>query len=139
MDLLKMKKAFVTDGSTPDHITTVMDALDKIVDWRRFIELENKNRASRVRDMFRYELHEINEEGSIKKHNAPSVRIFATSESMANRIPAFRPVVHVSNIQQPLYFYLFFVAFDYSVSCPGGEIVYRPSEHEDKSNVEIPL
>jgi len=139
MDLLKMKKAFVTDGSTPDHITTVMDALDKIVDWRRFIELENKNRSSRVSDMFRYELHEINEEGSIKKHNAPNVRIFATSESMANRIPAFRPVVHVSNIQQPLYFYLFFVAFDYSVSCPGGEIVYRPSEHEDKSNVEIPL
>lgn len=139
MDLLKMKKAFVTDGSTPDHITTVMDALDKIVDWRRFIELENKNRSSRVRDMFRYELHEISEEGDIKKHNTPSVRIFATSESMANRIPAFRPVVHVSNIQQPLYFYLFFVAFDYSISCPGGEIVYRPSEHEDKSNVEIPL
>jgi pimeloyl-ACP methyl ester carboxylesterase len=139
MDLLKMKKAFVTDGSTPDHITTVMDALDKIVDWRRFIELENKNRSSRVRDMVQYELHEINEEGAIKKHNASTVRIFATSESMANRIPAFRPVVHVSNIQQPLYFYLFFVAFDYSISCPGGEIVYRPSEHEDKSHVEIPL
>jgi pimeloyl-ACP methyl ester carboxylesterase len=139
IDLEKSRKAFVTDGSTPDHITTVMDALDKVVDWRRFIELQNQNQASRVKEMVKYELHEINEEGGIKKHTAPAVRIFATSESMSNRIPAFRPVVHVSNIQQPLYFYLFFVAFDYSISCPGGEIIYRPSEHEDKANVEIPL
>lgn len=136
MDLNKNRKAFVTDGSTPDHITTVMDALDKIVDWRRFIELENKNRSSKVKDMVQYELHEINEEGSVKKHKEGQVRIFASSESLANRIPAFRPVVQLNNIQQPLYFYLFFVAFDYSISCPGGEVVYRPSEYEDRSNVE---
>ena len=139
MDLEQHKKAFVTDGSTDDHIITVMDALDKMVDWRRFIALENKNRASKVKDMVRYELHEINAEGAIKKHTDAQVRIMASSESMAKRIPSFRPVVHVSNIQQNLYFYLFFVAFDYSISCPGGEIVYRPEEHEDKSDVEIPL
>lgn len=139
MDLIKNKKAFVTDGSTEDHITTVMDALEKIVGWRRFIELENKNHASKVKEMVKYELHEINEEGAIKKHGEGQVRIFASSESLANRIPSFRPVVHVQNIQQPLYFYLFFVAFDYSIACPGGEIVYRPAEFEDKSHVEIPL
>ncbi len=139
MDLNKKRKAFVTDGSTDDHITTVMDALDKIVVWRRFIELENKNHSSRVKDMVRYELHEINEEGAIKKHSEENVRIFASSQSLANRIPAFRPVVHVNNIQQPLYFYLFFIAFDYSISCPGGEIIYRPDEYEDRANLEIPL
>ena len=139
MDLDKNRKAFVTDGSTPDHITTVMDALDKIVDWRRFIELENKNRSSKVKEMVQYELHEINEEGGIKKHKEGNVRIFATSASMANKIPSFRPVVHLSNIEQPLYFYLFFVAFDYSISCPGGEVVYRPAEYEDRSKIEIPL
>ncbi len=138
-DLDKNKRAFVTDGSTPDHITTVMDALDKIVEWRRFIELNNKNHSSRVKDMVQYEIYEDNEAGVIKKHSTPSVRIFASSESIANRIPSFMPVVHVRNIQQPLYFYLFFIAFDYSISCPGGEIVYRPSEHEDRSHVEIPL
>jgi pimeloyl-ACP methyl ester carboxylesterase len=116
-----------------------MDALDKIVFWRRFIELENKNRSSSVRNMYRFELHEINEEGQIKKHAPGNVRIYATSQQMSNRLPSFRPVVHLSNIQQPLYFYLFFVAFDYSVSCPGGEMVYRPPEFEDKSKVEIPL
>lgn len=139
MDLDKGRKAFVTDGSTKDHISTVIDALDKIVVWRRFIELHNKNQASQVKDMVRYELHEIDEAGGIKKHGPGAVRIFASSQSLSNRIPAFRPVIHVQNIQQNLYCYLFFVAFDYSISCPGGEIVYRPYEHEDKSNIEIPL
>ncbi len=139
IDLDKNRKAFVTDGSSPAHLDTVMDDLDKIVHWRRFIELQNKDHGSRVGDMVKFELHEINEEGQIKKHQAEQVRIFATSESLANRIPAFRPVVHLENIQQPIYFYLFFVAFDYSVSCPGDEIVYRPGEYEDKSHVELPL
>jgi len=138
-DLDKNRKAFVTDGSSQSHLDTVLDALDKIVHWRRFIELQNKSQSSRVADMAKFELHEINEEGQIKKHQSSQVRIFATSESLANRIPAFRPVVHLENIQQPLYFYLFFVAFDYSVSCPGDEIVYRPSEYDDKSHVELPL
>jgi len=139
MDLEQHRKAFVTDGSTADHITTVMDALDKIVDWRRFVELQNTNAASKVKGMVKYELLEDNSAGDVKRHSASSVRIFASSENIANHIPSFMPVVHVSNIQQPLYFYLFFVAFDYSISCPGGEVVYRPSEHADKSHIEIPL
>ncbi len=139
MDLDLNRKAFVTDGSTPEHLITVMDALDKIVHWRRIIELQNKNRSSKVADMCRFELHEINEAGEIKKHTEEQVRIFATSENLENRFPAFRPVVHLENIQQPLYFYLLFIAFDYSISCPGEEIVYRAFEYEDKSHVELPL
>jgi pimeloyl-ACP methyl ester carboxylesterase len=139
MDLQRSNKAFTTDGVSDDQMMSVMDALDKIVFWRRFIELDNKNRTSKVKDMYQFELHEIDEEGKIKKHAPGNVRIYATSQQMTNRLPSFRPVVHIHNIQQPLYFYLFFMAFDYSVSCPGGEIVYRPPEFEDKSNVEIPL
>ncbi len=139
LDLEKSRKAFVTDGSSPDHFITITDALDKMIQWRRFIELENKHQSSRVKEMVRYELHEINEEGGIKKHTEGLVRIYATSQSMANRIPSFRPVVHLYNIRQPLYFYLFFVAYDYSVGCPDGEVVYRPSEHGDPAQVTIPL
>ncbi len=139
MDQLRSNKAFTTDGVSQDHLQAVMDALDKIVFWRRFIELENKNRASQVKDMYEFELHEIDEEGKIIKHKPGDVRIYATSQQMSNRLPSFRPVVRMHNIQQTLYFYLFFVAYDYSVSCPGGEIVYRPREFDDDSNVEIPL
>ena len=139
MDLIKNRKAFVTDGSTPEHISTVMDALDKMVDWRRFIELENKNRSSRVKDMVKYELHEINEKGEVKKHTEENVRIFASSDLMKTNIPSFLPVVRLNNIQQPLYFYLFFIGYDYSIECPQGEIIYRPEEHSEKTNVEIPL
>ncbi|MDQ3015970.1 MAG: alpha/beta hydrolase, partial [Bacteroidota bacterium] len=137
-DIDKKRKAYVTDGTTPEHLVTVRDALDKIVMWRRLIELENANLSSKVSQFVDYELQEINEEGQIKLHTKDA-RISATSESMANRIPAFLPVVHVKNAQQPLYFYLFFIAFDYSISCPGGEVVYRAYEYEDKSDVKIPL
>ncbi len=138
IDRDKKRKAYVTDGTSNEHLLTVRDALDKIVLWRRMIELENKNLSSGVGKLIKYELHETDEEGNVKKHTS-DIRIHATSANLANRIPAFLPVVHVYNAQQPLYFYLFFIAFDYSVSCPGGEVVYRAYEYEDKTDVVIPL
>ncbi len=139
MDLEKNRKAFVADGTSAEHIQVVVDALGKIVHWRRIIDLENKNAHSRVRDMVKFEIRVHDEEGNVKKYPGEDMRLLANSRSLDNRFPAFLPVVHLNNVQQNLYFYLFFVAYDYSVSCPGEEVVYRPDEHPDRAHVEIPL
>jgi pimeloyl-ACP methyl ester carboxylesterase len=139
MDLDKNRKAFVTEGQSPEHIQVVIDALAKIVHWRRIIDLENHNSQSRVADMVRLEIHVYDEDGNVQKYPGEDMRLYANSRSIGNRFPAFLPVVHLNNVQQPLCFYLLFVAYDYSISCPGEEIIYRPDEHDDLSHVEIPL
>jgi pimeloyl-ACP methyl ester carboxylesterase len=75
----------------------------------------------------------------VKIYPGQDLKLYANSRSLDNRFPAFLPVVHLNNIQQNLYFYLLFIAYDYSISCPGEEIVYRPGEHQDLTHVEIPL
>lgn len=139
MDLEKNRKAFVTQGFSAEHQQVVLDALGKIVHYRRMIDLENRNTQSRVRDMVKFGIHVYDEEGNVQKHPGQDLKLYAPSTSLDNRFPAFLPVVQLRNVQQPLCFYLLFIAYDYSISCPGEEVIYRPDEHEDRSLVEIPL
>ncbi len=139
MDLEKNRKAFVTEGTSAEDVQVVIDALGKIVHWRRVIDLENRNTQSRVHDMVRFEIKVYDEDGNVKTYPGKDLRLYANSHSLENRFPAFAPVVHLENIQQDLYFYLLFAAYDYSISCPGEEIVYRPREYKDTAHVELPL
>ncbi len=140
MDLDRGQKAFNTNGTSTDDMKTVRDALDKIVVWRRFIELANKSRSQQVRGMVRYELEEYDRQGDLKKtHTEEDIRIYASSKDLEDAVISFIPVLNVQNVKQNLYIYSFFVGYDYSIECPEGENVYRDYEHTDLSNVRINL
>ncbi len=140
IDVERGQQAFSTNGTTKDDIKTAMDALDKIVVWRRFVDLTNNSRTQQVRDMVKYELEEYNRKGDLEKiHTEEDVRIYASSEDLEDAVISFIPVLNVKNVKQNLYIYSFFVGYDYSIECPEGENVYRDYEHTDLSNVRINL
>lgn len=140
MDLERGQKAFTTRGTSADDLKAVMDALDKIVVWRRFIDLANNSRTQQVKNMVRYELEEYDRKGDLKKvHTEENIRIHASSDDLEDAVVSFIPVLYVNNVKQNLYIYSFFVGYDYSIECPEGENVYRDYEHTDLSNVRINL
>ncbi|MDX1476841.1 MAG: caspase family protein [Saprospiraceae bacterium] len=149
-DLLSGARVFSTSEQTRDHADVVVDALGKMVKWRRFIRLQNDNPQSRMGDIAEFEVQVLDTQGGRTPYRASEIKLYASPENSARVFPSgpqgpeewhfgFNPVVRVRNVTQPLYFYLFYLNADYAIECTDGEIVYRPEEYNDISELEIPL
>ncbi|MDX1408745.1 MAG: hypothetical protein R3330_11445, partial [Saprospiraceae bacterium] len=138
-DLETGAQVFHTNEQTQDHADIVIDSLGKIVKWRRFIRLQNENNQSRMRDIAEFEVQVLDTQGGRTPYRAAEIKLYASPENSDQWRFGFHPVVRVRNVTQPLYFYLFYLNNDYAIECTDGEIVYRPEEYNDISQVEMPL
>jgi hypothetical protein len=130
-DCLQNKIAFQTEGTDETSAGIALRALEKIVKWRRFIELENKDRASTIADglEFNLEILEVTPNGPKSiKYNSDEIKLNGNASNTMNRAFGINPKIKVLKSERDLYFYCFYIDEQYAIKSPEGERVFRPSE-----------
>lgn len=120
----------------------VLTKLDKMVKWERMLRLNNEKSA--IKDWVDLEMevmHLRTHEKTI--YQGTDIEINVTEADFAQMsggwAAAFFPRLIVKETSQNLYCYLFHLRKDYSISSYEGEVIFRPDEYTEKSNIQIPL
>ena len=121
----------------------VCDILGKMVNWERTLRLNNEK--SEIKDWVEFELPMITKnprEPDRVISDAETV-IAANSSNLLEKggalFAGFAPRIRVKNVDQNLYAYLFHFRSNYAIESYEGEVIYRPEEHADKTDVVIPM
>ncbi len=133
-DSLQDKIAFQTDVTDESSAAIIIKALERIVKWRRFIELENKDRASTIGAGLEFELEvlEMTESGPKSSIYKPGeIKLYGNSSNTMNRAFGINPKIKVLKSNRNLYFYCFYIDEQYAIKSPEGERVFRPKERPD--------
>lgn len=124
----------------------ILASVEKIVKWDRTLRLYNDKSA--ISDWVDLELDVMNKTRTFKRYTGEenAKKDITISASEADFFPvnggmagAFWPKLVVKNSTQELFCYLFHLRGDYSIEAYEGEVIFRPSEYEEKTNIEIPL
>lgn len=119
-----------------------LDALGKIVKWRRTAALNNEN--SVIRKWVDFDLgvknqrmEEIILKSPVEELIVSPTTFFAQPGGVIGA--PFFPRVVITNATQNLYCYLLHLRGNYSIESYESEIVFRPDEHPNKTRVQMPL
>ena len=133
-DHIQNKIAFQSDSTDDASAGIIIKVLDRIVKWRRFIELENNDRASTIGDGLEFELEVLEMTGSGSKStmfNSNEIQLSGNSSNTRNRAFGINPKIKVLNSDRNLFFYCFYIDEQYAIKSPEGERVFRPEERPD--------
>ncbi|RLD21627.1 MAG: hypothetical protein DRI69_03545 [Bacteroidetes bacterium] len=136
-DHIQNKLAYKTESIDASSAGIIVKALGRIVKWRRFIALENKDRASTIGDGLEFELEVMEMTGGGPKstiYESDEIQLIGNSSNTMNRAFGINPKIKVLNSERNLFFYCFYIDEQYAIKSPEGERVFRP---EERPNVEV--
>lgn len=133
-DHLENKMVYRTDSIDASSARIIVNALGRIVKWRRFIELENKDRASTIDEGLEFELEVLEVTPSGPKstnYTSNEIKLIGNASNTMNRSFGINPKIKVIDSNRNLYFYCFYIDEQYAIKSPEGERVFRPEERPD--------
>ncbi|MEZ4900072.1 MAG: caspase family protein [Saprospiraceae bacterium] len=130
--------AMKSQGVEQEDAVEMIDAVSKLVNWRRSITLNNK-KPTALKDMVRLEIIVHDTQRKEQVLTLPEVKLYANAENSMKGQFGFGARVKVKDAQQPLFCYLFHLRQNYSIQCYEGEVTFRPEEFPDQQEVTLPL
>ena len=120
----------------------VVDALGKMVRWRRIVALENPK--SKLKPMASVEMEVYTNDIDPTIYKGPEIKLYASKENFVLDdgnilLAGFVPKVILENVKQDLYCYYYQLNSNYGIESHEGEVVYRADEFADKRRVELPM
>ena len=130
--------AMKTETTDQTAAGEMIDALGKLVNWRRSIALENK-KPTLLQEWANLEVVVYDTQRKEQVITAPEIKLYASPENSLKGQFGIGARVRIKDASQELFAYLFHLRQDYSIKCYEGEVAFRPEEHPDKSEVVLPL
>ncbi|MCB9052678.1 MAG: caspase family protein [Lewinellaceae bacterium] len=124
-----------------DTSRMVIDALGKIVNWERTLQLRNDKSA--IQQWISLDLGVMGKNHQVTFHSGAELVLSATTDSFMEKSGAlfagFTPRARIKGAEQNLHCYLFHLRSNYGIESYEGEVVFRPDEHPGKAEVLLPL
>ena len=139
-DRKNSRRAMEISQSSDAH-RMIVDALGKIVNWMRTLQLRNDKSA--IQNWVDLELAVMGKNREQAFYTDEEIVLTASSESFMEKDGAlfagFIPRARIKGAGQNLYCYLFHLRSNYSIESYEGEVVFRPDEHPGKEEIILPM
>lgn len=122
----------------------IIDALGKIVNWYRVINLNHEKSKILAKRWVDFEIQVLGPNGNkLPSLNQSQHLILADEQNFfskdGNLFAGFVPELIIRNCDQDIFAYLFHMRSNYAIESYEGEIVYRPKEHPGKTEIRFPM
>ncbi len=146
-DLKTNREFTLTDDLSMKSAEFVIDSVDHVVTWKRMVDLRNDNQSSKLPPLIDFRMKIEDLDGNITVHDESEISLKvnaanafnASEQGSGDRLMIFHPEVTVKKARQDLYFYLFQLQEDFSITCAEDQKMYEYKRMKDKDEVVIPL
>ncbi len=108
-------------------IADINQTIEKIIHWYRFLELRNTDQHSKIQQGMGFYIEVLDANNDLKSFKGQDINEIVLHANASNsRDGAFgiMPKVTIQQINQDLFFYLFYLKPDYAIECPEEEIIF---------------
>ena len=119
----------------------ILDSLQKMAKWERFLTLPKPKPKPQIADWVQFELGVMDKNRKVTYHHASKIVLEASMQNCFAKNGAlvfgYLPQVKIKPLRRNLYCYLFQIRTNYSIQSDEGAVIYRPEEHTGETTMPL--